>query len=227
MHFINDPRTADPCMPWCCCCGEASDRKTLSPVHLRLTPRFPFLWLHRGRAPRSWWQSCLTALGTDPTDSDAGMHYLCPACLPLARAMPTSTPEPKGVQGVSSGASSGASASFRRDELTLTPPTHPLARASGAVTRTGMDGGVRQHVLKLRQVFRLETVVNGVTEEGHHGIELARGSAVVRCRACGNNVARLADLAGSDETCAELLYEFTLEGLQGCPNRDGTRSVTG
>jgi len=206
-----DLHPATPRTPRCCCCGTTPDRKTLSPVHLRLTPRFPFLWLHRGRAPRSWLRSCLAVLRADPTDPDAGRHYLCLVCLPLARAVPASTPTPSGVQG----ALSGAAGASPRDEPSA--PACPPAPASGTVTRAAMDGGVRQHVLELRQVFRLETVVNGTTAEGHRGIELARGSATVRCRACGQEVARVADLASGTPWDAPH-YEYTPAGLCVCPN---------
>jgi len=204
-----DLHPADPILPRCCCCGTTPDRGTLSPVHLRLTPRFPFLWLHRGRAPRSWWRSCLAVLRADPTDPDAGRHYLCLVCLPLARAVPASTPS--GVQG----ALSGAAGASPRDEPSA--PACPPAPASGIVTRAAMDGGVKQHVLELRQVFRLETVVNGTTAEGHRGIELARGSATVRCCACGQEVARVADLAGA-AAGDDPHYEYTPAGLCVCPN---------
>jgi len=206
-----DLHPATPRTPRCCCCGTTPDRGALSQVHLRLTPRFPFLWLHRGRAPRSWWRSCLAVLRADPTDPDAGRHYLCLVCLPLARAVPASTPTPSGVQG----ALSGAAGAFPRDEPSA--PACPPAPASDIVTRTAMDGGVKQHVLELRQVFRLETIVNGTTAEGHRGIELARGSATVRCCACGQEVARVADLAGA-AAGDDPHYEYTPAGLCVCPN---------
>ncbi len=81
----NDPRATEPVIPRCCACGATPHRDALAPVHLRLTARFPFLWVYRGRAPRAWWRSCLAVLRVDPTDPDAGVRYLCLACLPLAR----------------------------------------------------------------------------------------------------------------------------------------------
>lgn len=212
--ITNGSRAADPCIPWCCC-GNAPDKGTLSLVHLRLTARFPFVWLHRGRRARPQWWSCLAFLRPEPTDLRG--HYLCPSCLPLAGAvlMSARLPSvPPDAPALSSPVEPSLSASARAPTL----PAYSIERVDGGDSLT-------QHILALRQLFRLEGVLKGVTGEGHRAIELTRGSAVVRCCACGRSVARLADLACSDEACAEPLYEFTLEGLRSCPARDGTRSV--
>ena len=207
MRFVDDdPRASDPVIPRCCCCGETPDQKALSPVHLRLTPRFPFVWLHRGRAPRVWWRSCLAALRPDPAEQDAGVRYLCRACLPLARSAP-----------------SCAAADAPK------PPSPPDdASPSYSVTQTptgrgGVGDDLTRHILELRQVFDRAAMVDGATGEGHRVIELARGSATVRCRACGQDIARVADLAGAAAE-DESLYEFTRAGLRACP---ATSTVSG
>ncbi len=200
-----DLHPATPRTPRCCCCGTTPDRRALSQVHLRPTSRFPFLWLYRGRPPRSWWRSCLAALRPDPPDLAADRHYLCPACLPLARAVPTSD--------------ASAAPSAARWPAPADAPV-PLAHDTGRA-RTGAS--VEQHILGLRQVFSQEAMVAGVTREGHHGIELTRGTATVRCRACGQEVARLADLAGGAPWDAPH-YEYTPAGLYACP---AAQSVAG
>ncbi len=199
----NDPRAADPLIPRCCCCGATSDQGTFSLVHLRLTPRFPIVWLQRGRAPRAWWRSYRAAWDAAPVDADAGAHYLCPACLPLARSTPSGAP----VDALE------APAPFPPDDVP-TPVSYNMVHAASG--REGVGNGLSRHILTLRQVFGQAAMVNGATQEGHRGIELIRGSATVRCRACGWDIARVADLAGAT-TEDEPLYEYTLAGLRACP----------
>ncbi len=76
---------------------------------------------------------------------------------------------------------------------------------------------MEQHILSLRHVFSRDAMVVGVTGEGHRGIELTRGAASVRCRACGQEVARVADLAGA-AAGDDPHYEYTPAGLCVCPN---------
>ncbi len=196
---------ADPIIPRCCCCGTTPDRGALSQVHLRPTSRFPFLWLYRGRPPRSWWRSCLAALRPDPPDLAADRHYLCPACLPLARAVPTSD--------------ASAAPQAARWPAPASAPAPPAPDTG--VARIGAR--VEQHILSLRQVFSRDAMVAGVTREGHRGIELTRGAAGVRCRACGQEVARVADLAGGALWDAPH-YEYMPAGLYACP---AAQSVAG
>ena len=197
----NDPRATEPIIPRCCACGVAPGRGALSPVHLRLTPRFPFVWVYRGRAPRVWWRSCLAALRSDPAEQDAGVHYLCRACLPLARSAPscasTDAPEPP-----SPSPPNDASPSY---SVTQTPAGR--AKAADALAR---------HILELHQVFGQSAMINGATREGHRGIQLARGSVAVRCRACGQDIAYVADLAGATVE-DDPMYEYTPAGLRACP----------
>jgi len=75
---------------------------------------------------------------------------------------------------------------------------------------------VRQHILSLRQVFSQAAMVDGGVKEGHRGIELVRGSATVRCRACGQEIARVAKLVGATPW-DDLHYEYTSAGLYACP----------
>jgi len=175
----DDLCAADPIIPRCCCCGATPDRGTLSPVHLRPTPRFPFLWLYRGRPPRSWWRSCLAAVSLDPPDPEAGRQYVCPACLPLARAVPA-----------------------------------PPRVSEAAHGRT--DESVERPILALRPVFNREAMVTGVTGKGHRGIVLTRGVVTVRCCACDQEVACVADLAGGTPW-DDPPYEYTPAGLSACP----------
>ena len=219
----DDLRALDPTIPRCCCCGDASDPGVLAPVHLRFTARFPFVWLQRGRAPRAWWRSCLATLRLDAADLDAGRHYLCPVCLPLARGVSTPTPAPRDVWGASPDAWAAPHIDGQRARARTPVPlalTHDTGRA-----RAGDSAGdsVRQHILSLRQVFSRDAMVEGVAREGHRGIEFVRGSAPVRCRACGQEVARVADLAGS-VPWDDPHYEHTPAGLDACPAARATAS---
>ncbi len=194
----NDPRATEPVISRCCACRVTPGRGALSPVHLRLTPRFPFVWVYRGRAPHAWWRSCLAALRADPTDPDAGVHYLCPACLPLARGAPAS----------------GSCAPS--DQLASIPPAYTPIPAARDTRRAEVADDLARHILDLRQVFGRSAMIDGVTREGHRGIEVARGSVAVRCRACGQDIAHVADLAGATVE-DDPMYEYTPAGLRACP----------
>jgi len=203
----NDPRATEPVIPRCCACGATPHRDALAPVHLRLTARFPFLWVYRGRAPRAWWRSCLAVLRVDPTDPDAGVRYLCPACLPLARDVPPPAP------------------CAPSDEPASVPPACAPMTAARATRRAEVADDLVRHILDLRQVFGQSAMINGATSEGHRGIEVARGSMVVRCRACGRDIARVADLAGATAE-DEPMYEYTPTGLRACPATSTVSSAT-
>jgi len=82
---------------------------------------------------------------------------------------------------------------------------------------------VEQHILDVCQVFSRDAMVAGVTREGHRGIELTRGAASVRCRACGQEIAHVVELAGG-APWDDPHYEYTPAGLCACP---ATRSVAG
>jgi len=183
---------------------HAADRGTLSPVHLRPTRRFPFLWLYRGRPPRSWWRSCLAAVSLDPLDLETSRRHLCPACLPLARAVPAPLPP------------AGQSTSPDAPQINGQPARAPAPPVSEA-THGRTDESIKHHILALRQVFNREAIVTGVIGKGHRGIELTRGVATVRCRACGQEVARVAALAGGPPW-DDPPYEYTPAGLCVCPD---------
>ncbi len=177
--------------------GATPSRDALSPVHPRDTVRFPFVPPRWGlvQALYTWWQSCFAAL---PADPDGGVHYLCPVRLPFARGAPQPAP------------------CAPSDEPASAPPARaPLPAVSGA-RHAEVDDDRARHILELRQVFGQSAMIDGVTRERHRGIELVRGSATVRCRACGQDIARRADLA--DATAEdEPLYEYTPAGLRACP----------
>ncbi len=197
----NDPRATEPIIPRCCACGVTPGRGALSPVHLRLTPRFPFVWVYRGRAPRAWWRSWLAALHADPAEQDAGVRYLCLACLPLARGAPplvVSTP------------------SAPSDEPASVPPACAPLPTTRDTRRAEVADDLARHILDLHQVFGQSAMINGATREGHRGIQLARGSVAVRCRACGQDIAYVADLAGAIVE-DDPMYEYTPAGLRACP----------
>jgi len=208
---------ADPIIPRCCCCGATPGQGTLSQVHLRPTSRFPFLWLYRGRPPRSWWRFCLAVLRPDPADPEADRRYLCPACLPLARAVPL--PDRAPTLAPPTGADTSAAPQAVRWPAPG-PAAAPLSHDTG-LARIGAS--VEQYILSLRQVFSRDAMVAGVTGEGHRGIELTRGAASVRCRACGQEIAHVVELAGG-ALWDDPHYEYTLAGLCACP---ATRSVAG
>ncbi len=191
----------EPVIARCCACGATPGGDALSPVHLRLTPRFPFIWLQRGRAPHVWWRSCLAASRADPTDLDAGVHYLCPACLPLARGAPPSAP---------------CAPYAPSDEPASVPPAHTPMPAARDTRRAEVADDLARHILDLRQVFGRSAMIDGATREGHRGIEVARGSVAVRCCACGQDIAHVADLAGATPE-DEPMYEYTPAGLRACP----------
>jgi len=194
----NDPRATEPVIPRCCACGATPHRDALAPVHLRLTARFPFMWVYRGRAPRAWWRSCLAAWRADPTDPDAGVRYLCLACLPLARGAPPSAP------------------CAPSDEPASVPPAHTPLPAARDTRRAEVADDLARHILDLRQVFGRSALIDGATREGHRGIEVARGSVAVRCRACGQDIAHVADLAAATAE-DDPMYEYTPAGLRACP----------
>ncbi len=193
MAYLDEPVVAR-----CCACGATSSGDVLSLVHLRLTPRFPFMWVYRGRAPHAWWRSCLAALRANPTDPDAGVHYLCPACLPLARGAPASAP------------------CAPSDEPASIPPAYIPMPAPRDTRRAEVSNDLARHILDLRQVFGRSAMIDGVTREGHRGIQVARGSVAVRCRACGQDIAHVADLAGATAE-DDPMYEYTPAGLRICP----------
>jgi len=182
----------------CCACGATPGRDALSPVHLRLTARFPFIWLQRGPAPRAWWRSCVAALRANPTDADASAHYLCSVCLHLTRGAPQAAP----------GAPS--------DEPASVPPTRASMPTVSSTRRVEGGDDLARHILDLRQVFGRSAMIDGVIREGHCGIQLTRGSGAVRCRACGQDIAHVADLAGATAE-DESMYEYTPAGLRACP----------
>jgi len=198
MAYLDEPVVAR-----CCACGATPGQGALSPVHLRLTPRFPFIWVHRGRAPRAWWRSCLAAWHADPTDPDAGVRYLCPACLPLARSTSSCAPVD----------ASEAPAPFPSDDVPA-PMSYNAVHASAG--RGGVGDELARHILDLRQVFGRSAMIHGATREGHRGIEVACGSVAVRCRACGQDIAHVADLAGATVE-DDPMYEYTPAGLHACP----------
>ncbi len=197
-YLFGDIIPNEPVAARCCACGATPRWDALSPVHLRLTARFPFMWLQRGTAPRAWWRSCVAALRADPTDADAGAHYLCSVCLPLARGVPQ--------------AARGAPSD---EPVSVLPARASMPTVSSARRVEGGDDLAR-HILDLRQVFGRSAMIDGVTREGHRGIQLARGSGAVRCRACGQDIAHVADLAGATAE-DESMYEYTPAGLRACP----------
>ncbi len=188
----------EPVVPWCCACGATPDQGTIFPVHLRLTPRFPFVWVYRGHAPHAWWRSCLAILRADSTDPDAGVRYLCLACLPLARGVPQPAP------------------CAPSDEPAPVPPACAPLPAARDTRRAEVANDLARHILDLCQVFGRSAMIDGVTREGHRGIQVARGSVAVRCRACGQDIAHVADLAGATAE-DDPMYEYTPAGLRICP----------
>jgi len=85
------------------------------------------------------------------------------------------------------------------------------------------DDAVARHILALHMAFYFSVVVDGVADAGHRGVEVARGDAVVRCRACGQDIAHVADLAGATAE-DESMYEYTPAGLRAC---SATSTVSG
>jgi len=78
------------------------------------------------------------------------------------------------------------------------------------------DDAVARHILALHMAFYFSVVVDGVADAGHRGVNVARGDAAVRCRACGQDVARCAEFVGASVR-DEPLYEFLRAGLRHCP----------
>ncbi len=178
----------------------ASSRDVLSPVPPHDAVHVPVVPL-RGRlvyALHAWWRSGFAAVRADPANPDAGVHYLCPMCLPLTRGAPQPVP------------------CAPSDEPTSIPLAHVCNPLVSGARRAEVDDDLARHILGLRQVFGRSAMIDGVTRGGHRGIELARGSAIVHCRACGQDLAHVADLAGATAE-DEALYEYTFAGLRTCP----------
>ena len=96
------------------------------------------------------------------------------------------------------------------------PPSCAPLPAARDTRRAEVSNDLARHILDLRQVFGRSAMIDGVTREGHRGIQLARGSVAVRCRACGQDIAHIADLAGATVE-DDPLYEYTPVGLRACP----------